>query len=226
MTAEKKDLPPVAKVTEIARTAEARLAVLRDLGYSFSDFDLWDGWLILEESSAERIIRDYLIPWFAPTLTRVRTLSANGVSQVGPTFTDFNRLVRFTHLEDAYRNAAWVRVDGDEEGSKIVKQLQGTYSTWEADRFGCFGQKQFEHYYPTEFAEKIGSVLSVVDKQERRQAKLELLNEVRAWLDGDPNRGREALEKSAAEVIADLRMIERQLHLRGAHPVARPSAEE
>jgi energy-coupling factor transporter ATP-binding protein EcfA2 len=110
-------MPPIATIREVEPTIEARLEVLRELGYSFSDFDLWDGWLILEESSAERIIRDYLIPWFAPKLTRVRTLAVGGVNQVEPTFDDFHRLVRFTHLEEAYRDAAWVRVDGDGVGS-------------------------------------------------------------------------------------------------------------
>ena len=71
-------LPPVATVQQVPSTPEARLSVLRELGYSLSDFDLWDGWLILEESSAERIIRDYLIPWFAPLLALVRTLAAGG----------------------------------------------------------------------------------------------------------------------------------------------------
>jgi hypothetical protein len=51
-------LPPTATVQPVDHTTEARIAALRDLGYRFSDFDLWDDWLILEESSAERIIRD------------------------------------------------------------------------------------------------------------------------------------------------------------------------
>ena len=105
-------LPVKAAIRLVAPTAQARLEVLRDLGYSFSDFDLWDGWLFLEEASAERIIRDYLIPWFVPKLQRVRTLSAGGATKVEPAFEDFHRLVRFTHLEKAYENLAWVRVDG------------------------------------------------------------------------------------------------------------------
>ncbi|ARU22344.1 membrane protein [Ralstonia solanacearum] len=86
VSAPKGELPTTAEIEEVPNTPQARLNVLRELGYSFSDFDLWDGWLIVEESSAERIIRDYLIRWFAPKLSRVRTLAANGTGNVEATF--------------------------------------------------------------------------------------------------------------------------------------------
>jgi hypothetical protein len=204
-------MPPIATISAVEPNVEARLEVLRELGYSFSDFDLWDGWLILEESSAERIIRDYLIPWFAPKLARVRTLSVGGVQQVGPTFDDFYRLVRFTHLEEAYRNAAWVRIDGDNVGLETIARLKSRYSTWKPDRFGNFSKAQFEYYYPSEFTAQINQALALAEKPARREAKRKLLNEVRAWLDEDEQRGREALAKSAAEVISDLISIESQI---------------
>jgi hypothetical protein len=204
-------LPVEAEVHLIEPSAEARLKVLRDLGYSFSDFDLWDGWLILEEASAERIIRDYLIPWFAPKLTRVRTLSTNGAGNVGPTFEDFHRLVRFTHLERAYTNSAWVRIDGDEVGKEVVDKLRKAYSTWSPDRFACFENPQFEHYYPSEFGERVKQVLSIADKKERRSAKKILLDDVRKWLDADTGRAQAALLESAPEIIKDLQKIELQL---------------
>lgn len=82
ITIEENSNPPKASINEVEPTVKARLSVLKELGYAFSDFELWDGWLILEESSAERIIRDYLIPWFAPKLSRVRTLAVGGTSQL------------------------------------------------------------------------------------------------------------------------------------------------
>jgi predicted ATPase len=200
-------LPTVAEVHEVERTPEARLKVLRDLGYSFSDFDLWDGWLILEEASAERIIRDYLIPWFVPTLSRVRTLSTGGTGKMEATFEDFHRLARFTHLEQAYKGAAWVRADGDASGKAIVEQLQKAYATWKPEQFKCFSESQFEKYYPAEFEGRATRVLEIVDKQQKREAKRLLLDEVRLWLDEDSKRGREALQKSAGEIIADLKMM-------------------
>lgn len=211
ITSEAGRLPPVATVREVEPTVEARLQVLRDLGYSFSDFDLWDGWLILEESSAERIIRDYLIPWFTPKLSRIRTIATGGSSQVEPTFTDFNRLVRFTHLEEAYRDVVWVRIDGDDDGKKIIEQLQKKYSSWDNESFKCFSSTQFELYYPTVFQDRITAVLSMPKGQSKRDAKRNLLDEVRAWLDADTQRGRDALEISASEIISELRLFESKL---------------
>lgn len=211
VSATKESFPPVASITPVDQTVAARMAVLRDLGYAFADFDLWDGWLILEESSAERLIRDYLIPWFFPRLTRVRTVAVGGTGNVAPTFHDFQRLVRFTHLEQAYRDVVWVRVDGDTSGLEVVKALRTGYPGWVADRFGWFKERDFEKYYPREFSAQAEAALALQDKKARRAAKATLLDQVRAWLDADVQRAKTALQESAAEVIADLAVIDQQL---------------
>src|SRR5258708_2259547 len=97
-----------------------RLKVLDDLGYERSDLDLWEGWLSLEESSAERIIRDVLIPRFVPSLSGVRTLSTRGVSRVEATFDDYDRIFLYAHLEGRYHGRAWVIVDGDEPARAVI----------------------------------------------------------------------------------------------------------
>lgn len=204
-------LPTKASVELVPQTVEARMDVLKELGYSFSDFDLWDGWLIVEEASAERIIRDYLIPWFVPELTRVRTISTKGADEVEPMFKDWNRLVCYSHLEEAYRNRAWVRVDGDMKGKEIVDRLKGTYKTWTPDRFNIYTQPQFENYYPQDFSKEVQTVLGVTDRRKRQEEKKSLSERVRAWLDEDKVRGKAALEVSAKEVIDDLKLISIQL---------------
>ncbi|MBD2055425.1 ATP-binding protein [Oculatella sp. FACHB-28] len=206
-------LPTESIVEKVASTLEARISVLQELGYSFSDFALWDGWLILEESSAERIIRDYLVPWFVPRLARVRTLAAGGIDKVEPILEDFQRLILFTHLQPIYKNRTWVRVDNDEPGKDIVSKLRTKYVDWSEDRFQTNDADQFEYYYPTVFAEKVKTVLSIQDRQEKRRAKGELLKEVMSWLDADVARGHDALEQSAASIIADLHTIDSQLSI-------------
>jgi hypothetical protein len=141
----------------------------------------------------------------------VRTLATGGNAEVEPTFQDFHRLVRFTHLEEAYRNSAWVRVDGDEQGQEIVRRLRDQYPSWSPDRFESFSEAQFERYYPNEFAEQVNVTLNEPDKGSRREAKRQLLEDVRVWLDEDAERGRAALARSAGSVIADLEQIEAQL---------------
>lgn len=205
------ELPTTASIEEIPPTVDARLDVLRELGYSFSDFDLWDGWLILEESSAERIIRDFLIPWFAPRLSRVRTLSAAGVSNVGPVFEDFNRLVRFTHLEEAYRNSAWVLVDGDKPGKEVIAKLKDAYSGWTPSRFRTLDQPRFEDYYPANFKQATEDAFSKQDRKERKTAKKELLETVLAWTKEDPDRAKTAFNESAKEIIEILQEIQAAL---------------
>ncbi|MBH9722851.1 AAA family ATPase [Burkholderia contaminans] len=211
VSAPKGELPTTAKIEEVRNSSAARLEVLRELGYSFSDFDFWDGWLILEESSAECIVRNYLIPWFAPKLSRVRTLAANGTGNVEATFADFDRLMRFTHLEPMYFKAAWVRVDADASGQAVVQKLRDRYKSWPPDHFACFSKEQFEHYYPEHFAERVEQTLAVTDRQKKREAKRDLLDDVRKWLDENDDRARAALEISAKEVIEELQRIEAAL---------------
>jgi predicted ATP-dependent endonuclease of OLD family len=200
---------PTSAIREVETTPEARIAVLRHLGYELSDFDLWDGWLILEESSAEIIIR-YLIPWFVPGLARIRTVAAGGTSKVEPTFEDFRRLFLFTHLEPQYRGKAWVVADGDREGKKVVAELQAKYKDWPPDHFITWSQAYFEHYYPSRFEEQVKDVLSK-SHGEKRAAKKSLLDQVKAWCDENPEEARAEFETSAADVIEVLRGIERDL---------------
>jgi AAA domain, putative AbiEii toxin, Type IV TA system len=202
---------PTSHVREIGSTPEARINVLRQLGYELYDFDLWDGWLILEESSAEIIIRNYLIPWFAPKLARVRTLAAGGTSKVEPTFEDFRRLFLFTHLEPQYKDRAWVVVDGDASGKKVVNGLREKYPSWPEEHFRAFTRSDFELYYPERFADEVAAALAQSNKQAKREAKRALCDQVKGWCDSSPEDAKVEFAKSATEVIELLREIEAKI---------------
>lgn len=203
--------PPVASARSIEATTAARMKVMRDLGYEFSDLELWDGWLILEESSAETIITRFLIPWFAPSLRRLKTVSAGGAAKVTATFTDFHRLVLFAHLEPAYDRKAWVMVDGDPEGQKAVEKLREKYSDWPPKKFGCFTKHRFEHYYPEHFRDRVDLVDAMASGPERNEAKRTLLLDVVHWLNEDEARGKKALAASAGELIAFLGVVDQDM---------------
>jgi hypothetical protein len=211
ITSERGVLPTLAHVTAVPPTPDARIQVLHDLGYAFSDFELSDGWLLLEESSAERILRDYLIPWFTPELRRVRTVAAGGVDSIDPMFSDFHRLVLFAHLQPAYLGRTWVRVDGDAAGRGVITLLRAKYPSFPTDAFQCWQREQFEHYYPPTFSQASFAALSIENKQSRRSAKRDLLLSVIAWIDEDEQRARKEFEESAREVIDDLKAIEAEL---------------
>ena len=201
---------PTSTVREVEQTPAARIAVLRKLGYELSDFDLWEGWLILEESSAEVIVRNYLIPWFASKLARIRTLSAGGTSKVAPTFEDFRRLFLFSHLEPQYKDRAWVVADGDDSGKRVVEQLHAKYKSWPADHFKTWSKTDFEFFYPSVFDQQVKEALGKRG-DEKRQAKKDLLDEVKTWCDANPDKAKAAFEKSAAEVVSLLMEIETAL---------------
>jgi predicted ATPase len=210
ITCEKGLLPNTASIEEIGDSPRERVQVLQELGYSFSDYDLWEGWLLLEESSAERIIRDYLIPWFAPKLHRIKTVAANGINNVEPTFNDLFRVVLFTHLQQAYSGLAWVRVDGDDVGIESIEKLKAKFPSIPQDHFSTFDKPQFELYYPNQFKKKADAALTTQDKKRKQEAKRELLEEVISWIEQDLDRAKIEFEQSASSVITELKLIEQQ----------------
>ncbi|MFC0097483.1 ATP-dependent endonuclease [Micromonospora marina] len=200
-------VPPISTYDVVSSPA-ARLSVMQDLGYELADLDLGEGWLIFEESSAERLAREFLIPWFAPRLLRLRTLAATGTSRLEPIMQDYLELFLFAHLEPMYRGRAWVIADGDESGISVIEKLKLKFSGWPSDRFINFDRPDFELYYPSLFKDDVDRALLETDRRRRREAKRLLLNKVLAWIAEDELAAREAFSQSAGEVIDKLQAIE------------------
>jgi hypothetical protein len=183
--------------------------LLNSLGYELIDYDLFTAWLIVEESTAEAIVREFLMPWSAPKLNgRIRTIGATGAGDVEPRFVDLQRLMTFVHLEPIYRYRAWVWCDGDTAGRAAVAKLRASFSSWPAEHFIALNAEAFEKHYPQAFAEDVSQVLAIADRQERRKAKATLCDRIKSWLDADKERGKAALAKSAEAVIGQLKTIE------------------
>ncbi|MBN8696954.1 MAG: AAA family ATPase [Bacteroidetes bacterium] len=205
----------VSKINEVPESPESRRQVLEDLGYDFFDFDLWKGWLFLEESSAEIIIRDYLIDWFVkPLKNKLRTFSAGGTSSIIPKFDDFDRLFIFLHMAPTYKNKVWVIIDAGSEEQNIINRMRDKYSKsgWNESNFSQFSEHDFEKYLPAEFQEKVDMVIAIKDKYKRRQAKKELIEEVKVWIHEDENNAKNKFKESAKEVIERLKEISKELN--------------
>jgi AAA domain, putative AbiEii toxin, Type IV TA system/AAA ATPase domain len=205
----------VSEIKEVSDNSEERRQVLEDLGYDFFDFDLWRGWLFLEESSAEVIIRDYLIDWFVkPLKNKVRTFSAGGASAIIPKFEDFDKLFIFLHLEPTYKNKVWVLIDAGQEELQIISKMKEKYVKigWNETNFGQFNEHDFEKYYPSEFQSTVEKILKITDKQNRRKAKKELLDEVKQWITENKSLAKEKFKESAAEVIERLKQINKEIN--------------
>lgn len=202
-------LPPSSTVQEIPPVPTRRFAILRELGYELADFGVSDAWIICEEASAERVIRDFLIPTFLPGVrTRVRTISAAGADRAGALFEDFRRLVLFAHLEPAFKQHAWVLVDGDARGREIVNRLRATYrATWPEDSFRFFPREAFEYYYPPRFQADIASALGTKAKLQKQEAKAALVQTVMEWVQREPAIAKEEFAESAREVIDMLKEV-------------------
>jgi len=201
-----------SKVEEILKTQAARRDLLRELGYEFADLELHDGWLFLEESSAETVIRDVLIPTFAPKLRgRLRTFSAGGTGNVEPSVTEFQRLVTFIHLQPVYEGRMWVRTDGDPTGREVVSALRAKFTHLGEDNCSTFSQTNFEMYYPERFRTRAQAILAQPRGPNRRAEKEKLLAGVMEWSISNKETGRSEWEASAAEPIGLLRMIEASL---------------
>lgn len=204
----------ISNLREVSDNIDDRRAVLENLGYEFNDFGLWNAWLFLEESSAEILIREWFIKWYTPELiNKLRTFSANSLSQILPKFDDFNKLFVFLHLEPLYKNKVWVIIDGGNEENKIIEELRSRYikNGWNEDNFTQFFEHDFENYYPERFKAKAKLVLAETNKQKKREAKKLLLEEIKHWIASDEKTAKEEFRISAEPVINKLKEIAKQI---------------
>lgn len=190
-------------------TSEERAAALEELGYEMIDFDLWSLWLFLEEASAEKIIRDYLIPWhFNEKAKKIKTFSSSGISKIESKFEEFNKLFVYLHLTPVYKNKAFVLIDSGENEENIIKRLKETYVKrgWNEACFQQFSKHDFEAYYPERFQKEAQDALAL-PRKEKKAAKEALLAKVVQWIDQDETAAKTEFSQSAAEVIEKLKSI-------------------
>lgn len=208
----------VSQVKEI-KTSEERREALESLGYEFFDYEQYKAYLFLEESSAELIIREYLIPWFVPNLEgKIRTYSSAGSSKMEKRFEDFNNLFVFIHLEPLYKNKAWVIIDGGEPEAEIIARFKSSYAEkhgWNEKNFSQFSERNFEEYYPSPFKDRFIAEIrdnKELTKEDKRVHKKFLLDDVTGWINNNEEDAKAQFALSAQEVIGKLKEIDTTLH--------------
>jgi len=201
------DLIPTTAI-EPVESRESRLRVLADLGY---DPELPAGWLLFEESTAERVCHQVLIPHFAPGLARAQTVSGRGAPKVAALFEDLYRVVLFARLSERYRRKAWVLVDNDPAGTQVVEKLRNSFKDWPADNFGQFDKASFEEYYPSRFDEDRARLSPDLDWRRAQEIKGKMAEDLCQWAKSDPQEALPELEQSAAGAISQLRRVEKLL---------------
>jgi len=193
---------PTSTIDEID-TIEKRIETLSNLGYSLLDHEMWEYWIIFEESSAERIIRDYFIRWFIPSFqSKIKTFSARSANEISIKFDDFNRLFVYLHLSPIYKNKAWVVIDAGENEQNILENIKDKYikSGWNESQFIQLSKHNFEEYYPTRFQDKVSEILLETNKKNKRELKKQLLLDVIDWINLNEKDAMEEFTESANEI--------------------------
>ncbi len=204
-----KDKLPTSTIQEIENSPQAKLSLLESLGYDLFDFDLYKSYLLFEESSAEMIVRDFLIPEFCPSLVnKVRTIAASGVNDLENKFRNFLSLFIYIHKTPVYYSKAWVFADGDTPGKSTIESLKQIFNSWPENHFISFTKNNFEEFYPKAFFEKFSSINEMKDRRVRQQQKKDLTIEVLAWINKDRAKAKKEFAKSAKEVIEHLKKVE------------------
>jgi predicted ATPase len=202
---------PTTRIIPVENDPKSRMNVLEKLGYDFNDFELFEAYLILEESSAECIIRDFLIPNFVPKLYgRLRTIAAKGVDDLDARFSDFHRLFVYVHTSPIYYKKAWVIADGDDVGLQCIASLKGKFKSWPTDHFLNFSTNNFEEFYPSKFKKEVVSAFALTGTK-KQKAKERLVSEVMKWALENRTEAIKEFESSAAEVITQLQNINKKL---------------
>lgn len=206
------DRLPTTSIKPINNTPEERMDLLTDLGYDVQDFDLYKSYLIFEESSAEELIRNFIIPNFVPKLKdKIRTLAANGADDLKARFSDFLRLFVFIHQAEIYHSKAWVIADGDKAGRENIDELKKKFSKWDEEHFINLTKENIEEYYPERFQSRFASIKTTSDKKEKRNKKIELTKFVKEWITKNPEKAKEEFATSAKEMIDLLKKIEKKI---------------
>ncbi len=202
---------PISQVSLIDNSPAERINILQKLGYDFFDFELYKAYLILEESSAEQIIKEFIIPNFIPELqNKIKTIAAGGVDDILPRLIDFKRLFVFIHNSEIYFEKAWIIADGDEAGLKVIKDIRKQFSTWRKDQFSNWSKKNFEDYYPDRFQDDVKKIFEL-DKKRKRGEKARLLKEVLKWTVNEKDLAIKEFERSAKDVIDFLNLIAKKI---------------
>lgn len=200
-------------INPVHNSPDEKLRVLYDLGYELIDSHLWDGYLILEEPSAEHIISSFLAPHFAPKLVgRLRTIAAKGAGDVPGRYHHLHSLFTYVHTSPIYKSRAWVLVDGDAAGKKAINDLQEAFKrSWDPEYFITFSKGDFEEFYPPGYEKEIQTINRESDWKKRGTLKVDLAKRIVDEYLANPEAIAKTFEHSAKEVINILSKIESAL---------------
>jgi len=203
---------PVSSCELVKNDIESRRFILQKLGYDFFDFEFHEAYLILEESTVERLITEILIPTFVPGLRhRLKTIGALGVGDLEPRFSSYHTLFVYLHTDPKYHKKAWVIADGDTAGKEVISKLKDKFKSINSEHFLNFERENFEDYFPKKFDSKVANIKSLKSGKQKQELKRDVLNELLDYCNKE--KPIDEFEKCFNEHITFLKGIEEQLDL-------------
>ncbi len=202
------DTSPDVPITHILGPLDTlgRRDALERMGFQW---ELPPGWIILEESSAERVIRDIIIPNFVPQLAQFTTLASGGFTKTESLVDELSRTILSLHKTEK-QDRVWVLIDGGKDERTVIEKLQAKYKTWNPQHFSQFSAHNFEEFYPPRFSSEVDDVLAVDNSLDRSRRKGKLAETVVEWALANPSVASKELADSAGNVIEALEAIARQ----------------
>lgn len=205
--AQQTDNPPTSHVSTVT-TYQERLSLLERLGYSPEDFDQPSAYILFEEASCERFVKEFLIPMFVPELSgKIRTIGGRGAGELPALANDLNRMFVYLHLLPVYHEKCWIVADGDEAGVEAVQKVRDKFPSWPERFFRTWKVKDYEYFLPPEFAKTFSDTIACKPKGEQKELKDALGVQSRKWMNENPEEARSLLSDSASEVIKFLEEV-------------------
>jgi hypothetical protein len=186
-----------AIVNEIG-SYEERHRVLSDLGYSLSDWNVYEGYIITEESSTQGLIQNIILPIYYPKLVgRIGVIASSGYTDVRKKFQALQNLFLFLHVQnDGKKNNQWkerflVLVDNGDGERQFIEKMRTDFSQYDSFRFTALESEDIEKLYPQKLLEeaykknKCNDIKELIDRAKKEQAdngrseiKTELMQEL------------------------------------------------
>lgn len=172
------------------------------------------GTLVVEDPITKRLISQFLIPSFAPTLATLRTVCLPDHKTIGQSIEWFGRTIRHTDPDEA--GDTWVILPGNRHGESLASQLRDRFRLLEVGRVVVLGQPTIERYFPPAIGARSIATPGDLNEDRPRTVQDQTLDDLAAWMDADRERALVALQDSAVELLHYLTQIDRtRLRLSG-----------
>lgn len=207
-TAVKNGRIPLTSIKEVVGLDE-KISLLEEMGYDCYDIGLYKYWFIFEESSSERLFRDYIFKWFFPEQKKyLRTISSCGIDKAEIQFDAINAIFTVFHLGNVFKNKVFIALDSGRKEKEIIDRIKATYQIkgWNIENFINFSFHDLEECYPISLKNDFLKIKELPKKQ-KRDGKKELFDSLLTWINNNEDDARNHFQLTLNNEIEILKNI-------------------